>query len=125
MRALVQVFNDRAGLERVVDLITPDVVFQDYPAMPDAGWHRGPQGVIEWGAKWLQLFPDGTLEVFDFRAAGARFFYGYHGIGHGKLSGAGSEFRGWGVGTMSGGRLARLELFTDISEALAAAGLSA
>jgi DegV family protein with EDD domain len=117
MRRLVQAFN-RHEVASVVGDLDPEVAFQDYPVLPDAGWNQGIQGVEQWSAKWLSVVPDAQIEVSDFLEAGPRFLYSWRIFGHGRHSGADETMAGFGVGTLRGKRLVRLELYVDRDEAL-------
>jgi hypothetical protein len=123
IRAVIQAFNDGAP-ERAPDLFNPDLEMQDLPTMPDAGWHHGIEGAVQWAVKWQSTFPDVRIEGFDFRvSSGNRVLFAFKGQGHGAHSGAWTEIVGYGVGTLREAKLSRLELYIEKADALEAAGL--
>lgn len=124
IRAVIQAFNDGAA-QRATDLFNPDLEMHDLPSMPDADWHYGIEGAVEWSVKWQTMFPDAQIEASDVRpTSGNRVFFAFKGSGHGVHSGALTEIVGYGVGTVRDGKLSRLEFYIEESDALEAAGLS-
>jgi hypothetical protein len=123
MRALCDVFNRREGEAGVQPLVDPAVTLQDYPGLPDAGWHYGHEGVLEWAAKLISVSSDIRIEPSDFRQVGDRFYYEWQVSGRGTMSGIPAGGTGFGVGTIREGKLYRLELYTNREDALEAAGL--
>jgi hypothetical protein len=122
MRRLVQAFNGRQALAAVVKDLDPEVAFQDYPDMPDAGWNHGVLGVQKWSVKWWSVIPDAQIEVSDFSEAWPRFFYRWRVFGHGRSSRVETAMSGFGVGTLRDKALVRLELYVDLDKALDAFG---
>ena len=124
IRAVIQAFNDGAP-QRAPDLFNPDLEMHDLPSMPDAAWHYGIKGAVEWSVKWQTMFPDAQIEASDVRpSSGNRVFFAFKGSGHGIHSGVLTEIVGYGVGTVRNGKLSRLEFYVEESDALEAAGLS-
>lgn len=119
MRRLVDAFNRRDFVAGIRGL-APDVELQDYPGLPDEAWHHGLDGAGEWTAKLLATAPDLRIEPSDFQQVGDRFLYAWRITGMAGRSSVPVSFNGYGVGTLSAGKLARLELYTGRHEALAA-----
>ena len=98
--------------------------------MPDAGTYRG-EVARRWLAAWVHSFQRLVLEPTEFMDAGDNVVVGF--VQKGWVGGSDStvELPTWGVATIRDGigaeppkLVARIQLFTDRSAALEAAGLS-
>jgi hypothetical protein len=121
MRALCDAFNRRDAGNAWLD---PRVELHDYPGFPDREWHHGYEGVLDWAGKLLGTGVDLQIEPSDFRQAGNQFFYAWRITGTGRRSGVPVDLRGFGVGTLRRGKLARLELYETREEAVNAMSLN-
>jgi ketosteroid isomerase-like protein len=101
----------------------------DFEVVPLPDWPES--GVRGAGAAWdyyleifdaFESFPIDDAEVLD--AGGDKVLLHYRRELSGAGSGAGVEFDAWGVFTIRGGKVLRVEWFADRAEALEAAGLS-
>ena len=53
----------RGELASIFDDVAPDVVTYTAPPLPDAGEHRGYEGMLEWIAEWTAEFDEFALEA--------------------------------------------------------------
>jgi ketosteroid isomerase-like protein len=85
----------------------------------------GKMAVQEWFADWFgQFAPDYRFEIEEWRDLGDRVFVVAIHHGRGRSSGVAVEaWTAW-VNTVSAGKVSRLEVWLDRTDALEAAGLS-
>jgi ketosteroid isomerase-like protein len=115
--------NERAALAIVeAGLVEPDAELDFRPAYPDGEvWRMEEMGRFFDSQPWGRSM---RFEAESFRAAGddrVLVFVRAHGVGGG--SGLEVVGRFAHLGTIRGNRLARIEVYTDRSKALEAAGL--
>ena len=104
-------------------LMHPDVEFEAN-ARPDAGVWRGPDGVRRAIAEWIGTWDDYSLEIRDYvEIPDGRVLVLWTERGRGKGSGIPIEHDGGYVVTLREGEIARIHMYNDAGEALAAVGL--
>ena len=93
--------------------------------MFNPGTYIGIEGFHRWRAETEDVWEDMRLEPIEFRDAGNRVLVISQLIGKGKGSGVEVNRRSAQVATVRNGHLVRWEIgYTDIPQALEAAGLS-
>jgi uncharacterized protein len=115
------------GGEKVPELwfFTPDAEFHAAREDPDSAVHRGLDAVRAQYARWIDAYPDLTVEPLEAKGAGDKVFLWVRFSGHGEGSGAPVEMELAHVLTLRDGKVARQEEYFDRAEALEAAGLPA
>jgi ketosteroid isomerase-like protein len=91
---------------------------------PDSAVHRGFDAVRAQFARWVDAYPDLTVEPLEAKENGDKVFLWVRFSGHGEESGAPVEMELAHVITMRDGKVARTVEYFDRAEALEAAGLS-
>ncbi len=111
--------------EKVAELwfFTPDAEYHAAREDPDAAVHRGIDAVRRQYARWVDAYPDLTVEPLEAKGNGDKVFLWVRFSGHGEESRAPAEMELAHVITMRDGRAARVEEYFDRAEALEAAGL--
>jgi ketosteroid isomerase-like protein len=111
--------------ERVPELwfFTPDAKYRAARQDPDSAMHRGLDAVRRQYARWVESYPDLTVEPLEAKAQGDKVFLWVRFSGHGEGSGAPVEMGMAHVLTMRDGKAARIVEYFDRAEALEAAGL--
>jgi ketosteroid isomerase-like protein len=105
-------------LER--DYLREDAEFVEFPDAPGARTHRGSEAVA---ALFRNRFEAGEmlLEDIELRDVGAgRVLADFRVHMRGARSGAETSMRLWNLVTLDGGRIARIEEFSEEADALAA-----
>jgi ketosteroid isomerase-like protein len=92
---------------------------------PDAAVHRGIEAIRLQFARWVEAYPDLTVEPLEARANGDHVFLWVRFTGRGAGSGIPMEMELAHVYLMRDGRAARAEEYFDRAEGLEAAGLPA
>jgi uncharacterized protein len=100
----------------------PDAEYHAAREDPDAAVHRGIDAVRRQYARWVDAYPDLTVEPLEAKGNGDKVFLWVRFSGHGEESGAPVEMELAHVITMRDGRAARIEEYFDRAEALEAAG---
>jgi ketosteroid isomerase-like protein len=103
---------------------TPDTEYHAASEDPDSAIHRGIDAVRRHLGRWVESYPDLTVEPLEARGSGDKVFLWVRFSGHGKGSGAPVEMELAHVITLRDGKAARTVEYMDRSEALKAAGLS-
>jgi ketosteroid isomerase-like protein len=122
----------REGYERfriegrfVAELVTPDFVWDmsNFRGWPEQQVYEGPEEaqrfIEEWGGAW----DDWELEVDTLHDAGEKVVALIRQRGRSKATGLPVEMTFAQVWTLSDGRQTRMDMYSDQSEALEAAGL--
>jgi uncharacterized protein len=107
-----------------LDFFTPDVVYHAAPEDPDAAVHRGIDAVRGQFARWVEAYPDLTVEPVEAKGHGDKVFLWVRFSGHGEESGVPVKMELAHVLTMRDGKASRIVEYLDRAEALEAAGLS-
>ncbi|HEY6637324.1 MAG TPA: nuclear transport factor 2 family protein [Solirubrobacterales bacterium] len=112
--------------EKVPELwfFTPDTEFHAAREDPDSAIHRGIDAVRRQYARWVDAYPDLTVEPLEAKGFGDKVFLWVRFSGHGGESGIPVEMELAHVITMRDGKAARTVEYFDRAEALEAAGLS-
>jgi ketosteroid isomerase-like protein len=93
-------------------------------ADPDSTVHRGIDAVRGQFARWVEAYPDLTVEPLEAKGKGDKVFLWVRFSGHGAGSGVPVEAELAHVLTVRDGKVARTVEYSDRDEALEAAGLS-
>jgi ketosteroid isomerase-like protein len=101
----------------------PDAEWHVAREDPDSAVHRGVKAITEHHERWIDSYPDLKLERLEAKANGDRVFAWVRVVGHGAGSGLHVDMRLAHVVTFRDGKIARVEVYYDRSEALKAAGL--
>ena len=111
--------------EKVPELwfFTPDAEFHAAREDPDSAVHRGLEAVRAQYARWVDAYPDLTVDPVEAKDAGDSVFLWVQFSGHGEGSGAPVEMELAHVLTMRNGKVARIAEYFERAEALEAAGL--
>jgi ketosteroid isomerase-like protein len=114
------------GGERAAELwfFTPDAEFHAAREDPDSAIHRGIDAVRAQYARWVEAYPDLTVEPLEAKGNGDKVFLWVRFSGQGEESGVPVEMELAHVLTMPNGKVARIVEYFDRAEALTAAGLS-
>jgi ketosteroid isomerase-like protein len=112
--------------EKVAGLwfFTPDAEYHAAREDPDSAIHLGIDEVRRQYARWVDAYPDLTVEPLEAKGSGDNVFLWVRFSGHGKGSGAAVEMEMAHVITMRDGKAARIVEYSDRDEALEAAGLA-
>jgi ketosteroid isomerase-like protein len=91
-----------------------------------AGWteeplYHGPEGILDFHRRWLEMFTEWNFNVVDVIEAGERVIGVLTQSGLGKESGAVVEMTVAQLWTIRDGKFARMEMYADPAEARAAA----
>jgi ketosteroid isomerase-like protein len=112
--------HGRRDNEAALRLYDPDV--EIYNAIGEV--YRGMDGVHQYFRDWYAVIEGQGAEVGEWIDAGEQVIAVMRASGRGKSSGAAVEQDEFHVWTVRGGRLARLRIYTERADALAAAGLA-
>jgi ketosteroid isomerase-like protein len=112
--------------EKVPELwfFSPDAEYHAAREDPDSAVHRGLDAIRRQYARWVDAYPDLTVEPLEAKDADDKVFLWVRFSGHGEGSGAPVEMELAHVLTMRDGKVARTVEYFDRAEALQAAGLS-
>ena len=115
-----------ASGELVADLSTADFVWDmsNFHGWPEQQVYEGVDGAGAFLSEWVGAWDDWELVVEDLRDAGDKVVALMHQRGRSKESGVPIEMSFAMVWTIRDGKQARMEMYSDRDEALAAAGLA-
>jgi ketosteroid isomerase-like protein len=89
----------------------------------NAGVFTGRDAVGDWFADWFRSFASGyQFHIQEMRPIGKRVFLVLRHRGRGRSSGVDLEWSTAYVYAIKAGKIARIELFSDLSDALKAVG---
>ena len=115
---------ERGDLEAQLAEIDPDVEIVEWPEGPDPRTYHGHAGVVEAGRSWAEPWEWLRNEVSEYVDVGDRVLT----CGRIRVKGKGSAVEVGGdafsLHTVRGGKVTRIEFFTDRERALKAAGLA-
>jgi ketosteroid isomerase-like protein len=123
----------RAAFERFVatrefaeDLATDDFVWDmsNFHGWPEQQVYEGADGARAFLSDWMEAWDDWELEVEALLDAGDRVLVFVHQRATSKAAGMPVEMSLAQVYTLRDGKQARMDMYSDRDEALAAAGLS-
>jgi ketosteroid isomerase-like protein len=108
-----------------LDAFSSDVVVRQGPAIPDARTYHGHDGLMKAIGEWTQVFDGLVMTPKEFsEIAEDKVLVRVHQKARGAGSGVPIEFETWFVYSVTGGKIARLDMFNEKHRALEAAGLS-
>jgi ketosteroid isomerase-like protein len=116
---------DSATYEQALDLIADDFEMAT-PAeiASEPGMYRGPEGVRRWWESFLEAMESVRLEITKTHPVDdARLILEFEIQTRGRSSGIETSQRAVGLATARDGKVTRLELFSELEPARAAAGL--
>ncbi len=113
----------RGDANRLLDLLSPDVVVEQPPNQADARTYRGHEGLMQAIREWTGEWDDYRFEVIRMLEAGPEVLVTVRQRGRGKASGLEVESVFTFVHSVEDGRVASWRMFTSEAEALEAVGL--
>jgi ketosteroid isomerase-like protein len=124
VRRLLAAFNS-GDVEAVVAAFDEECVLEEPREMPDrpTKGFRGHDGIREWMANLLAI-GEVSFEPRDITPGQGLLFMELDSRGRGAASGAPFEWTTYGVVRARGGKITRVQVFLDRSDALEAAGLA-
>jgi ketosteroid isomerase-like protein len=124
--AFVEGMNrDDPGAAFDTDGLAPDAEWIPVPLAGAAQVYRGREGFIEFMEAWTEDFDDWSIRLDRLTAAGDdRVVATGHQSATGKASGVPVEWHFGQIFELEGGRVVRIRVYADPTEALEAAGLS-
>ncbi len=123
IRTWTDAFN-RRDFDVMVESLDPEVELHEWPTAPGAETYHGPDGALRAIDKWFEVWEWMHIDVEDIVDAGDRVLVKLHQRAKGRGSAIEVEIRSFNVYTFRGGRITRIELFTDEEPAVEAAGLA-
>jgi ketosteroid isomerase-like protein len=105
------------------ELLAPDFVLSARPDQPDVRDHRGYDGLLDASTEWTEAWDEHTLEAARIWAVGDFVFVAAMETARGKGSGIPMDTETFFVNTLTGGQIARIQIFGSEREALRAMGL--
>jgi ketosteroid isomerase-like protein len=114
---------DRGDLEAILDDVHPDVVSWAHPRGGE-GRYEGREGVLRFIADWIESFEEFSLVAEEFRDAGDKVLVRTLQRGRGRGSGVPVEEHFWLVHHLRDGKIDRIDLYGDETQALETAGLA-
>jgi ketosteroid isomerase-like protein len=111
--------GDLTTLQRYM---APDVVMVQPPEVPDAKDYRGPTAMCDAMADWPRQWDDFRMDLLGVHDAGGDVYVSAtRHSGRGRESGIAMNFEVFYVHRLRDGKLARLEMYFNREQALAAA----
>jgi len=107
-----------------LDFYDPDAVYVNDARDPDAGIHRGIEAVRQQVGRWVEAYPDLQVEPLEIQTNGDQAFVWVRFSGHGAESGVPIDMELAHVVSAKGGKVLRVEEYSDRAEGRKAAGLS-
>ncbi len=123
VRHALAAFNS-GEVEQVLAVVQPDFearIAPELSAEPDT--YRGSAGLQRYFDSFREAFEEIRFEVEDLTDAGDSVVVGLRMTAVGKVTKIAVEQRNAGVWTIAGGKLARIDTYASLEEALRAAGL--
>jgi ketosteroid isomerase-like protein len=115
---------NRGDLEVILDRVHPDFEAHDRAEVPDPQRYEGVPGITQALGQLLEEFDDYRMEPQEFIDGGDRIIVVLRQSGRGRASGAVVEGTIVHLWEIRDGRASGLRAFSDLEEALEAAGLS-
>jgi ketosteroid isomerase-like protein len=112
----------RGDVQRVLELVHPDVVSVRSAPLPDPQAYQGIDGLYQMYADWTADFGEFEMDTGEVVNVGDRVVVEVPQSGKGKASGAPVHASFWFVFTLADGKVARQEVFVSSEQALEAAG---
>ena len=105
-----------------IEAADPGIEWVTPPEDPDAGVHRGVEGIMAYWAQWAEALEDLRMEAEEYIPAGEQLVVAQRRSGRGRVSGADVEDRLFLVYSFRGERVSRVQEFHEREQALSAAG---
>jgi ketosteroid isomerase-like protein len=122
VRAAMDAF-ERGEVERALAMADPNLVSTRVD--PDGATFRGHAGFLRMVDEWVEGFTEWSWRGDEFIDAGDRVLVRQHQSARGTASGVVVEGEFWLVYTLTAGMITQLDIYSDRSQALEAAGLPA
>jgi ketosteroid isomerase-like protein len=106
-----------------VGLYDPDIEFREASELPDAGVQRGIPAMVQARARFEESFERIVYEPLEFRGAGDRVLVSVRYRGRARHTGIEGEAIAYWVFTVRNRKVTQCHIFTQRSQAFAAAGL--
>jgi uncharacterized protein len=106
-----------------LDFYDRDAVYVNDARDPDAGIHRGIEAVRQQVGRWVEAYPDLQVEPLEIQTSGDQAFVWVRFSGHGAESGVPIDMELAHIVTVKGGKVLRVEEYSDRADGLKAAGL--
>jgi ketosteroid isomerase-like protein len=123
VRRVFEAFNSGDPFSPVIDAMSPDVVITQNN-IPAARTYSGPQGAIQALFDWTEDFDEFVTTGENYIDSDDKVIVRVHQKALGAGSGVPVEGEFWFVFTFGRGKIVRLDMFNEETEALEAAGLS-
>ena len=107
-----------------LDFYDRDAVYVNDARDPDAGIHRGIEAVRQQVGRWVEAYPDLQVEPLEIKTSGDKAFVWVRFSGHGAESGVPIAMELAHIVTVKGGKVVRVEEYSDRADGLKAAGLA-
>ncbi|HEY1594318.1 MAG TPA: nuclear transport factor 2 family protein [Thermoleophilaceae bacterium] len=107
-------------IEGLLELLTPDVRVRSLMTEPERVYYDGPQGVREWFAAILEIFPNWTPVVTDLTDMGGAMLVGMDVTASAVTSGVQIDQRLWQLTEIDGGKVSFFGFFRSEEDARAA-----
>jgi ketosteroid isomerase-like protein len=123
LRRGLEAFN-RDGVEGLIEILDPEFEGHTDPELTiEPGVYVGHAGIRRWFAGFEGFIDDVRFEPDEFIPAGDRVLVPGRLVGRGRDSGIEAAQRLFQVWTLRDGKVVRLESYTDMASARAAAGM--
>jgi ketosteroid isomerase-like protein len=122
----------RQGYERFTatgeltpEMLAPDFVWDmsHFDGWPEAQTYDGIEGAQTFLRDWTEAWDDWQLDIESLHESGDRVLVVMHQRGRSKATGLRIEMRFAQLFTVRDGRQTRMEMYSDVTEAMRAAGL--
>jgi ketosteroid isomerase-like protein len=114
---------DRGDFAAILEDVDPEVAVQAHPR-GDEGKYEGKDGFLRFMTDWIEPFEDFTQTPEEFTDAGDLVVVRVLQRARGKGSGVPVESHFWLLHSMRNGKVIKLDLYDNETQALKAAGLS-
>ena len=115
---------DRGDLSAAMEDMSPDIETYVAPPAPVTGTYHGIEGWVQSMLDWAEGFDELVMTAEEYFDAGDQVVVRSRHTSRGAASGVPVEAIFWYVWTIRAGKIVRVAVFSDWSEALEAAGLS-
>ena len=115
---------DRGDLAAAMEAMSPDMETYVAPPAPITGTYHGIDGWVQSMLDWSEGFDELVMTAEEYFDAGDQVVVRSRHKSRGAASGVPVEADFWYVWTIRAGKIVRVAIFSDRSQALEAAGLS-
>jgi uncharacterized protein len=113
----------RGDIDAALSALDPEIEVRPAPDFPGEDSYHGRAGFLAYTGQWLESWDEYWVIPEQFIDAGDQVVVPYRAVGRGRGSGIDVETRLVHVWTIREGKVVRMEIFSEFSEALEAAGL--